>query len=178
MGRLRGRSRIVVILLLLGAFAIGAGYVATTQLNENATSDRADELAVALSGDDGISGAPPPTAAQPLTTEELARQFRDAVYRVDTEGCGFESGGTAFAVAEHLLITNWHVVVTDTAPVLVAQDGRAAERRGPRLVTGAGHRRTEGRRIPGDPAAVGRNRGSGRGPGDHRHGLSGGRLRP
>ena len=125
MGRRRGGKWTVLVLALFGAAVIGAGYRVATNLNEEAApSERADELAFALGRDDRTGGTPPPTAsAEPLTTEELARRFRDAVYRVDTEGCGFEGGGTAFAVADHLLITNWHVVVTDTTPVVVAQDG-------------------------------------------------------
>jgi hypothetical protein len=54
---------------------------------------------------------------------ELARRFGDAVFRVVTKGCGLDGGGTAFAIDEHHLVTNWHVVLNDTEPGLESRDG-------------------------------------------------------
>ncbi len=112
--------------LAFGVVAIGlvasVGYLGFQALGDDpdqAVTDRADELAEAV----GEEGTPPVTASPtPLTSDEIVRKLRDAVFRVDTFGCGYESGGTAFAVGEHLLITNWHVVVTDPTPTLVGRD--------------------------------------------------------
>jgi S1-C subfamily serine protease len=53
----------------------------------------------------------------------LAANFGDAVWRVEAEGCGMAFSGTAFAVGERRLVTNWHVTAVDAAPVLVSRDG-------------------------------------------------------
>jgi hypothetical protein len=58
-----------------------------------------------------------------LTASELARRYGDAVWRVETRGCGYTSTGTAFAVDERTLITNGHVVSNDMTPRLVSRDG-------------------------------------------------------
>lgn len=68
---------------------------------------------------------PPPVAPPPggWTTETVGQTFGEAVWRVDTVGCGYESGGTAFAISPTHLVTNWHVVVSDTEPTLVSRNG-------------------------------------------------------
>jgi hypothetical protein len=69
----------------------------------------------------------PPIEPRPVegefSAQELARRFGDAVWRVEAEGCGAKGTGTAFAVDERTLITNWHVTVFDAAPTLVSRDG-------------------------------------------------------
>jgi S1-C subfamily serine protease len=69
---------------------------------------------------------PPPAVEAPAegwNTETVAAAFGDAVWRVEVTGCGIESGGTAFAISPHHLVTNWHVVVLDTEPTLVSRSG-------------------------------------------------------
>jgi hypothetical protein len=41
-----------------------------------------------------------------------------AVYKVETSGCDLDGIGSGFAVDEHHIVTNRHVVETDTAPTL------------------------------------------------------------
>jgi hypothetical protein len=69
------------------------------------------------------------TASTPvaLAPDELAARFGDAVWRVEVDGCGIESGGTAFAIAADTFVTNQHVVVFDATPTLVSRDGRTLE---------------------------------------------------
>jgi hypothetical protein len=75
---------------------------------------------------------PPPPVEVPeggFSADELAATFGGSVWRVDTSGCGYESGGTGFAVSPHHVVTNWHVVVSDTEPQLVSRDGRVVDGR-------------------------------------------------
>jgi S1-C subfamily serine protease len=72
---------------------------------------------------------PPDTTASTAAIETLdaagiAARFGDAVMRVEVSGCGVEGSGTAFAIDEHHLVTNWHVVNVDTEPELVDRHGR------------------------------------------------------
>jgi hypothetical protein len=88
-------------------------------------------LVLAGCAGDGAPGAVPAGPSQPvgtgaggaLTPAELAQQFGDAVWRVDTDGCDLEGGGTAFAIAPDLLVTNRHVVEFDMTPTLTSRDG-------------------------------------------------------
>lgn len=68
----------------------------------------------------------PPTTepeAFPLTAEQIAVEFGDAVYRVTSLGCDEIWTGTAFAIDEHHLVTNHHVVANSTEPRLTSRDG-------------------------------------------------------
>lgn len=57
------------------------------------------------------------------TAEELVEEFGDAVWRVETEGCGEVWSGTAFAIDDQHLVTNHHVVANSTRPSLRHRDG-------------------------------------------------------
>ncbi len=58
------------------------------------------------------------------SVEEIGREFGDAVWRVEVSACGVENGGSAFSIADDLLVTNEHVVSFDTEPIVVSRDGR------------------------------------------------------
>lgn len=75
----------------------------------------------------GSSGADAPGTSDTLAPDELAARFGDAVWQVEVDGCGIESGGTAFAIAADTFVTNQHVVVFDATPTLVSRDGRILE---------------------------------------------------
>jgi S1-C subfamily serine protease len=65
------------------------------------------------------------TEPSPLvfTAEELAAEFGSAVWLVESFGCGELYTGTAFAIDEHHLVTNHHVVANSTRPNLVDRTG-------------------------------------------------------
>ena len=69
------------------------------------------------------AGAPAAPAATQRSPADLARTLGGAVWRVEVDGCGIESGGTAFVVAPDLLVTNRHVVAFDPTPTLVDRAG-------------------------------------------------------
>lgn len=80
------------------------------------------------------STAPPEsttTSTLPLAYSEaqLAELFGDAVFRVETHGCGYDSIGTAFAVGPNHLVTNAHVVENDPEPTLVGRSGQRLQGR-------------------------------------------------
>lgn len=64
--------------------------------------------------------APEPVAYSP---EQLVATFGDAVWRVRSQGCDEIWTGTAFAIDEHHLVTNHHVVANSTRPRLEGRDG-------------------------------------------------------
>jgi hypothetical protein len=59
----------------------------------------------------------------PLDAEQIARMFGDAVWKVEVDGCGIESGGSSFAIGPDLVVTNRHVVEFDPTPTLISRDG-------------------------------------------------------
>jgi len=59
-----------------------------------------------------------------LTPAAVGAEFGDAVWRVETNACGIESGGSAFAISDSTVVTNQHVLQGDMAPYLVSRDGR------------------------------------------------------
>lgn len=62
-----------------------------------------------------------PGAGVPV--EQVAAEHGDAVWRVETQGCGWTGFGSAFAVDAHRLVTNHHVIANDTSPMVRARDG-------------------------------------------------------
>lgn len=65
------------------------------------------------------------TAAEILafTDSQLAERFGDAVYRIEVSGCSGAGSGTGFAIDEHHIVTNQHVVDEDIEPTIVHRDG-------------------------------------------------------
>ncbi|HEX9548359.1 MAG TPA: serine protease [Acidimicrobiales bacterium] len=80
---------------------------------------------VAGSGNAGrsLSGLRP--AAVGVSDVVLAKRFGAAVWRVETNGCGFTRSGSAFAVDAHHLVTNNHVISNDSAPIVRSPTGQA-----------------------------------------------------
>ncbi|MDQ2649720.1 MAG: serine protease, partial [Actinomycetota bacterium] len=55
---------------------------------------------------------------------DRAAEFVDAVFRVETEGCGWIGSGSGFAIDAHHVVTNHHVVANDSSPVVRTQSGK------------------------------------------------------
>lgn len=78
------------------------------------SDDAAPEATVeSQSGDDVLAQLP-----------DRATQFVDAVFRIETEGCGWIGSGSGFAIDAHHVVTNQHVVANDSSPIVRTQDGR------------------------------------------------------
>src|SRR3712207_729092 len=89
-------------------------------------------LAAALTGcgDDGEPGPVAGAAAPPAADiAELAAKVGNAVWRVDTEGCGWLGSGSAFAIGRRHLVTNHHVTANDTSPVVRSRRGKILQGR-------------------------------------------------
>lgn len=67
---------------------------------------------------------PSPVAAADMSPQDLAERYGDSVWKVESEGCGFLSTGTAFAVGPRTLVTNAHVIANDTTPQVLSRDGQ------------------------------------------------------
>jgi S1-C subfamily serine protease len=106
---------VLVVVALIGTTAIGFG-------------DDTPAPEPVMASKQSMQRVTTTTVPVELTDQELAAEFGDAVFRVEVDGCGYEGSGTAFAVGERHLVTNWHVVVIDGAPTVRSRDG--TERRG------------------------------------------------
>ena len=62
-----------------------------------------------------------------LSPADIGEQFGDAVWEVATDGCGTESGGSSFAIAPNIFITNEHVTGPDMTPTLISRNGDILE---------------------------------------------------
>ena len=62
-----------------------------------------------------------------LSPADIGEQLGDAVWQVATDGCGTESGGSSFAVAPNIFITNEHVIGPDMTPTLISRNGDTVE---------------------------------------------------
>lgn len=62
--------------------------------------------------------------APELGDAALATQFGDAVFKIETTGCGFTGVGSGFAIDEHHIVTNRHVVDIDATPSIQTRDGQ------------------------------------------------------
>ncbi|MBT94726.1 MAG: hypothetical protein CL431_01995 [Acidimicrobiaceae bacterium] len=62
-----------------------------------------------------------------LSPADIGEQLGDAVWEVVTDACGIESGGSSFAVARDIFITNEHVIGPDMTPTLISRNGDTLE---------------------------------------------------
>lgn len=58
-----------------------------------------------------------------MTPADVAELVGGAVWRVDVDQCDIQSGGTAFAISDSMLLTNWHVIEFDFEPTITSRDG-------------------------------------------------------
>lgn len=98
--------------LLLTAMAVSAG--ATLLVSE----------AVRPGGGPPVA-SPVQLAAAGIDADDLAASLGGAVHRVETDGCGARSSGTAFAIDANHLVTSRHVVQGDATPLIIDRDGHA-----------------------------------------------------
>jgi S1-C subfamily serine protease len=110
------------ILLLVAILGIGGGLTLFFNARRSQfASETEGDSPISASGDTRDGNAP--SVGVDLSPAELATNYGDAVFRVETLGCGLEGVGSAFAISDHQLITNWHVVVNDVTPILRSRDG-------------------------------------------------------
>ena len=62
-----------------------------------------------------------------LSPADIGEQLGDAVWEVLRDACGTESGGSSFAVAPNIFITNEHVIGADMTPTLISRNGDTLE---------------------------------------------------
>jgi putative serine protease PepD len=111
-GRSRWRVAALSVLAVAVAVAVGGAVAAT---------NGPDRQAVVVTAE----SEPRPEAEPPreYSDEQLVREFGNAVFRIETDGCGFASTGSGFAIDERHVVTNWHVVSMDDTPIVHGRDG-------------------------------------------------------
>lgn len=124
---------LVLALLLVAAVSVSVTLLAINQRTPSAAPSPTADVESTLTASDAPTATPTPTVEptdlSPTSVSELAAAFGDAVWRVEATGCGIAGGGTAFAVDDRMLVTNWHVVANDDTPVVVSRDGRRLDGR-------------------------------------------------
>lgn len=65
-----------------------------------------------------------PTPQALVDVDGLAERWSDAVWQVESNGCGWKMRGSAFAIDERHLVTNRHVVANDSSPIVRSRDGK------------------------------------------------------
>lgn len=63
------------------------------------------------------------TTLPQLSDAEIAAEFGDAVFRIETTGCNYEGVGSGFAIDSNHIVTNRHVVSIDATPSINTRDG-------------------------------------------------------
>jgi len=126
-------SRRSILLLGLAGVLVGGGVVAAVFLFTG--DDDREPVAAAIpstsvqgsttSTSSGNTSSVPTTtiALADLTAADIGRDFGDAVWRVDVEGCGLAGSGSSFSISPTHLITNHHVVEFDSSPQLMSRSG-------------------------------------------------------
>jgi hypothetical protein len=54
---------------------------------------------------------------------EIAAEYGDAVFKIETSGCGYVGTGSGFAIDAHHIVTNRHVVDIDATPSINTRSG-------------------------------------------------------
>jgi S1-C subfamily serine protease len=110
---------VVVVAATAGGVLVGLN-VGGDGGDEPATSARGGFFTTTSTSDEGLD-----LGTQPLvyTAEELVAELGPAVWRVETDGCDETWSGTAWAIDDHHLGTNHHVVANSTRPELRSRDG-------------------------------------------------------
>jgi hypothetical protein len=91
------------------------------------TTDRTDGIGDTVE----VDTAEPTSAARgsAMTPADLAESVGGAVWRVDVDDCDVPSSGSAFAISDSTLLTNWHVVEFDFEPTVTSRDGTVLDGR-------------------------------------------------
>jgi hypothetical protein len=58
-----------------------------------------------------------------MDSAALAAAYSDAVFKIETTGCGYEGVGTGFAIDANHVVTNRHVVEIDPTPTILTRTG-------------------------------------------------------
>lgn len=117
----------VVLAILVG----GAGLVLGMGMSRGGSPTVPTEVASPTTAQPIVTtptSDPAPTEPEQLANDELAALYGDSVLEVLATGCGGQSSGTAWVVDDHHLVTNWHVVSSDSTPELVSRDGKETYR--------------------------------------------------
>lgn len=107
-----------------------AALVGCSTVNQSDESDGASAGGITSQPDTEFDNADQPSSGGGLmSAADLADAVGGAVWRVDVDDCDLPSGGSAFAISQTILLTNWHVVEFDLRPTVISRDGEALEGR-------------------------------------------------
>ena len=120
-------SSLFAFLFLISVSACGGSGDTTNTAapnNENTDTSVDEELDTSAEEEAVTSDEQAPLSLSPA---DIGEQFGDAVWEVATDGCGTESGGSSFAIAPNIFITNEHVTGPDMTPTLISRNGDILE---------------------------------------------------
>ena len=113
-------AAIAVVVALVG---MAIGFVALTQDEEPVALPPSTATSTAAPETTAASTSTTTTTAPVLDDAEIAAEYGDAVFRIETTGCGYEGIGSGFAIDAHHIVTNRHVVDIDATPSINTRTG-------------------------------------------------------
>ena len=106
---------------MVAVVGIAVGYVALTQDSEpSAASSTSSSTTIASST---TTTVPPSTVVPAYSDAEIGAEYGDAVFKIETTGCGYTGTGSGFAIDDHHIVTNRHVVDIDATPSINTRTG-------------------------------------------------------
>lgn len=114
---------IASVAVLLALAGIGFGFVALMQNDAPPTALPTSTTVVIPAETSETTPTTTTTSVPDLDDAELAAEFGDAVFKIETAGCGYTGVGSGFAIDAHHIVTNRHVVDVDTTPSLQTRGG-------------------------------------------------------
>ena len=127
---MKTRTRLSIfslLLLLIPLIGCSSSSETTDVSSSNAEqSDTAveEESDTAVEEESDIAVEQEPVSLSPA---DIGEQLGDAVWEVVTDACGTETGGSSFAIAPNIFITNEHVIEADMTPTLISRNGETLE---------------------------------------------------
>lgn len=110
-----------MLALGVAVVGIGVGYVALSGDDEpSAASSTPSSLTIAATTTTTVAES---TTAPGYSDAEIGAEYGDAVFKIETTGCGYTGTGSGFAIDEHHIVTNRHVVDIDASPSINTRTG-------------------------------------------------------
>lgn len=123
-GGTRSRTPLVILAALVALLVgIGATFAVTRVLHRQGEVPSVQSAEPPQRADDSVAATEPAEVAQ-LDNAQLASLHGTSVFKIEADGCGAVSSGSAWVLDEHHLVTNAHVVSTDSSPTVRSRDGQ------------------------------------------------------
>lgn len=112
---------VAILAALVVVVGVAVGYVALTGDDEPTAASSTSSSSTVGSTTSTTTAAS--TTVPSYSDAEIGAEYGDAVFKIETTGCGYTGTGSGFAIDEHHIVTNRHVVDTDATPSINTRTG-------------------------------------------------------